>query len=522
MSSSKSGAPQAHHSEINGVEKMTKEAHESVDQEEEKKQDSPRYPPYIPLTLRILISVALVLGILGLIKGYERKGALTRLQKYTFNTVNILLSTLLALNITVTYANTLKLIREAIKYKCHPPGKRWNCKGDIVVATDGRPHGKWGIASAGFIIFWIFFNLGVTVAVALLGLTYSLEEGAIGRSPGSVGVANLTYCHKDGTQEGPKHTLLDLYNCKSLADASALGASAPFYDGSDLQYGYKFEELDDGWKYYFRENSAKDSNIIVSTKRHITTTAECKTRKLDSFEDHGPQGCNLVYYDEEKQQRVSIQKLGFSYMSMNYYFPLGPGQRLLPCPEDPRCGQLLVLEYPLGMKNGKISPDDLYFYTCTSQVKQISLSETQIIQDVPDRTALMAAASLAFSGSNTVPAYNNETHIMLSSYYGMGVGWGEEANGNETKMAKQISKATAGVFAVMDQVNGRHNVSGSEPWRGVNLEVKWDKLILSNTGLRMLVLAISSAPGRNRSYTRRCSGPLDSVSQTIRFFPTTP
>ncbi|KAF8453568.1 hypothetical protein BDZ91DRAFT_853177, partial [Kalaharituber pfeilii] len=165
--------------------------------------------PYWAVIVRLLISVLLALGILGLIKGYKRKGALTKIQKYTFNTVNILLCTLLSLNITATYAHTVRLIRRGIKNKYGIPShwttltkfdkiggfrhtvrflfRIWFPK-TVDDGTCSTVNDRTGgtVTPSFFILVWVIFDLGVTIAVALLGLTYSLEEGAIGRGSGSV------------------------------------------------------------------------------------------------------------------------------------------------------------------------------------------------------------------------------------------------------------------------------------------------------------------------------------------------
>ena len=51
---------------------------------------------------RVLVTVLLIGGTVGLLKGFSKKEALGRTQKYTFNTIMILLTLLLGINMTVS------------------------------------------------------------------------------------------------------------------------------------------------------------------------------------------------------------------------------------------------------------------------------------------------------------------------------------------------------------------------------------------------------------------------------------
>ena len=44
-------------------------------------------------------------------------------------------------------------------------------------------------------------------------------------------------------------------------------------------------------------------------------------------------------------------------------------------------------------------------------------------------------------------------------------------------MAKIVSRGSAGCIAAMDQINPRIETFGDEPWVGVQLNVKWPRLI---------------------------------------------
>ena len=76
---------------------------ESVDASPKLEAAEPeRVPSYRSALFGILVTLLLLGGTVGLLKGFVAKGALTKRQKYFFNTVIIVLTLYLALNITVS------------------------------------------------------------------------------------------------------------------------------------------------------------------------------------------------------------------------------------------------------------------------------------------------------------------------------------------------------------------------------------------------------------------------------------
>ncbi|KAF8453573.1 hypothetical protein BDZ91DRAFT_48571 [Kalaharituber pfeilii] len=486
---------------LHGTKSMSNPEERPKDPSSKKtKQNKTRYQYVIA---RVLISVLLALGLLGLFKGYESKGALTRNEKYTFNTVNLFVSTLMGLNMTITYAHTVKLIRGGIKNKPVrkgsnqenrvPPDQRGKIEEKhwtmlpifdelggfrhtvrflieiwypqpVEEETSGKVQDRTivivndrtgGTATSGFfILIWVIFNLGVTIAVALLGLTYSLEEGAaLGRSPGSISVVNASRCSQNSADiQAGQGAFSEGYICKAFAEASIFNSSTPYYgDSGSPEYGYNFKKIRNGWQYFFRETSYAD-------------------------------GWNHFVYYDDAGKTVNLTTDVAAFDSTNYFTPRGSDDSMQCESGNPRCRSLLVLE--LGLDDSSMH----YLYNCSSWVDQMAPS-IPYLYDIPERVARIAATSLAQSG---IPARieflsgDNSTSPLVTPwfffYYAGGFGWGKQAKGNAEKMAEMISEASAGVFAVMDQVNPRQIVSGSEPWRGVGLEVKWERHYLSLWG----------------------------------------
>ncbi|KAF8453574.1 hypothetical protein BDZ91DRAFT_786714 [Kalaharituber pfeilii] len=511
---------------LHGTKSMSNPEERHKDPSSKKtKQKETRYRYVI---IRVLISVVLALGLLGLFKGYESKGALTRNEKYTFNTVNILISTLMGLNMTITYAHTVELIRGGIKNKPVRKGrnqenivrqdqrgkieeKHWTMLPGFDELGGFRRTGRFlyeiwypqpveeetsgtgqdrtivivndrngGTATSGFfILIWVIFNLGVTIAVALLGLTYSLEDGtAIGRSPGSISVVNASRCSQSSADIQAEQGHFSEGNvCKAFAEASVFNSSTPYYgDSGSPEYGYNFKKIRNGWQYFFRETSVKDPTVVVSSNRSVTTGAICTARELTANGLAGDGNYHFVYYnDDGKTVHLASDVTTFD---STIFFTLQEPNVSMQCESgNPRCGRLLVME--MGPNESAMH----YLYNCSSWVDQMAPSIPHLY-DIPERVARIAATSLAQSGmpaSIEVLSGDNSTSPLVLRweffYYTRWFGWGKQANGNAEGMADMISKASAGVFAVMDQVNPRFTVSGSEPWRGVGLEVKWKRAI---------------------------------------------
>ena len=57
---------------------------------------------YLGSLFRVLVTVLLLGGTVGLLKAFSEKGALGKAQKSTFNTLMILLTVLLGINMTVS------------------------------------------------------------------------------------------------------------------------------------------------------------------------------------------------------------------------------------------------------------------------------------------------------------------------------------------------------------------------------------------------------------------------------------
>ena len=70
------------------------------------------------------------------------------------------------------------------------------------------------------------------------------------------------------------------------------------------------------------------------------------------------------------------------------------------------------------------------------------------------------------------------------------------ADGNAQKMAKLVSRGSAGCIAALDQLNPRVSIkTESEPWLGAQLKVEWLRFISTETNLQLNIIVPSVTNG---------------------------
>lgn len=406
------------------------------------------------------------------------KGALTQGEKYAYNTLILLFTTLLALNMTVAHSQFVLLIREG--YIFIPPRDDRNhhpyrfdekfpritgLRSALTFMVRGKGHTGAIRASSTFVLVWVFCNLGVAIGIALIGLTYSLEDGGVGRRPG--GFVSIVDTRNFYPVKSNRHTpdlIAEGFVAKMYADVSiSYENTTSSNPGKDDEY--QLEELDDGWRYNFREMDPKETGIMLRSDRYIKTSARCTSLKINHWD---PDTKTLNYTESDRtNQSISIFVVADRtvYLSGLDEKNLAPEICATELPElrNPRCGWMGVVQ---------IIPDNMtnsWLYDCHSTVEEVSGAKIPEHQ-VSDKTALIAATSL--SQSSLFDEYGQ-----MYGYYMNGVRWGETGDGDPKKIAKMVSRASAGAIAAMDQLNPRIKVSGSEPWKGVHLKVQWKRLI---------------------------------------------
>ena len=57
------------------------------------------------------------------------------------------------------------------------------------------------------------------------------------------------------------------------------------------------------------------------------------------------------------------------------------------------------------------------------------------------------------------------------------VRWGEFANGDPRVMENILSRSSVGCIAAMDAINPRVFLPGQEPWQGVELKIRWPRVM---------------------------------------------
>ncbi|KAF8475080.1 hypothetical protein BDZ91DRAFT_290772 [Kalaharituber pfeilii] len=445
---------------------------------------------YLQVIFRLVLTLLLIGAIVGSIKAYEMKGALTREQKYIFNSLIIMLSLILAINMTIAHSQVVFLLKDGIIRKApydnnHWPfrfarkfnkisGLRSSLSFMLSEMKPNTPRQKGSITVASlFIVVWLVFNLSVAVAIALIGLTYSLEEGGIGRHIGNISVVNTKHFFADANDLNDPERITERFTSKLYADVSiAYANKRPSDDRPDDEF--EVLELEGSWGYNFREMDP-GRKIILRSDRYVTTSASCRALRIQQFDESTS---TLVYIEDDG----SLQKVTPIYLrngSTTYMSSMREDYSIYDC--GSRCGWLAVMEVV-----SLTDFSDAWLYDCNSTVHEVEgayLPE----HEISDHMAVIAATSLTQSG------IIDESGRSFAYYAGK-VKWGKRMEGNPRAMEKVVSRFSVGCIAAMDQLNPRVIIPGQQPWKGVLLKVRWPRLIavLVVIGSLQLIAASSS------------------------------
>ncbi|KAF8465502.1 hypothetical protein BDZ91DRAFT_794858 [Kalaharituber pfeilii] len=257
-------------------------------------------------------------------------------------------------------------------------------------------------------------------------------------------------------QDTEAQTWLQRSIAKYFADTSLLSNSS-----------YPIQQYEDGW---FRGNSFLDKELVVKTEFFIRTTATCTAKEISALKFDNGQA--TIFYEEDDGTERFIRDIVVGRISTTYLSHLTSDDITIEtCHDQPRCGVLIVTqikEYE-DVRNGA----GAWLYLCQSTVHRVSGTSTMLPPlEITDDMAITAATSLASSGLEN----RGSTGLWMYSYYREGFGWGVRKKGDAQQMAMMISRATAGVFAVMDHANPRKLVPGMQPWRGVQLKIRWPQV----------------------------------------------
>ncbi|KAH6683482.1 hypothetical protein F5X68DRAFT_137416 [Plectosphaerella plurivora] len=335
------------------------------------------------------------------------------------------------------------------------------------------------------VMSWILLIVGSQVAVAIIGLCYSVEiatSRALIITPGNVAIPDLRTIQALGTMPGStpststKEYITNSYGQISVsygaAEMDRLPGEGQLRDSADPVIFCDLTTC----QYFFYERPATTTDddatmrLTVATNRSINVTSTCEAWS--------------VLATDLLTQTVSFDESGGGRTS-NISFPVAPGtdqtifvtNTTAPCGMG--CSQVMALE---------MSSDSSWLYNCTvniGAVSNVTLPEHQVGEEVRQ----LAAGAIALQGyftqlqlgdglqSQVYPAQS------INGYPNMGL---------EKVMARKVMQFSIGAIAVMANLNTPVCLDGVVPEQAVALVVEhWGYILLILTGVASLHFALS-------------------------------
>ena len=312
-----------------------------------------------------------------------------------------------------------------------------------------------------FAAIWLLINLAAQILVAMIGLTYSINqaENYVDTDIGLISVADLgTTMFTSNKNES---TVL-----AQMAAAQAYGIEGQDYDWEVItvpdQQIYKQTTYtdDDGtyWLYRFVDANAKNPLLTVVSSRTVKATAECNAYDvIDGI------------YGEKPEITFVYDGKNYTYNS----YEASPGAVVYTSDGNetcgPRCAVIRAVQFADGFDVTSAS-----YYECNNTVHQVeggfqidgTLAPDKAY-DLPDREAFLYAGAIAWTGFITP---NDSTQHQL---YSIGSPWSPAYNLFSGGLRSQVTSFSMNAIAAMDDHGRRVNTTGVRPLYGLEASVEW-------------------------------------------------
>ena len=361
----------------------------------------------------------------------------------------------------------------------------------------------WEAVGKPFIFFscllWILLNLGAQIGVAIISLTYNMDNGLdtngtyttrdivrfpkldcyynpniyTSISPGEVDClnspeSNLTFANQYGR--------LSRYaeQCRYISDDRRLPA--------DQRCDYYMRNDDQEFTYRFREWSFQDTTYAYPylTDRTIQSSpGQCYEYKIrDPIESvdtpDGPQSSWLYsYYNETYNGTLQIPRFLAAFDSTTYIYdsvvyPQNATERL--------CGERCMEMFAFRSKGIHTNRTNAMF-SCPITVSEV-INATHPKHHVPNDVAKLAAAGIALHGRYTSPDDKNPDFKDWHQYqmYPWGSEW-EIHNKSAQEVGARMAEFAIGSIRGMAQNNPPDRIQGTLPILGYRLDVYWSYAI---------------------------------------------
>jgi hypothetical protein len=417
-----------------------------------------------------LLTAMLCGSIAAVLKAYSVHKTLTTPQKRTFNAIITGLSVGLGLNLIASLKSYAKMMRWRLLASNYRPLDQFDlimgCHQQMnvlqLLIKARRPKYPFIPTSTQLMcLVWVATCVGAAILVAVLGLTYSLEQSTdyLGITTGNISMVELSYI-------GNFNTSLSTYYSE-LGAAYTYGIQGQNYwvqpVTGDANLGYRQSiQADPAYpgysEYWFGDENPGDQFLEVMTGRYVSSVAACDAFPV--INDYQTEG-NVVYVEGGQNQTAFVYEHapgGMTYISDTNSTCGG------------RCTNINVFQPMLISDNQADSIDFAQFFKCNNNISEVFYvsPEHAEVYGLPDLQARMLAGAIGWQG---VYYINNTQQYRLFS---PNTPQAPQQAATEDYVALLISQYSTKAIAAMDDHGPRHNISSSSvPISAVYLKVTW-------------------------------------------------
>ncbi|KAL8686914.1 MAG: hypothetical protein Q9218_006768, partial [Villophora microphyllina] len=458
---------------------------------------------------RLIFTAILVALVLFTLKVYQDKGAVAHTDKITFNTVITVLNLALGLNFLEAFKDMAKVLRWRVlanrKFTVREADLILGGESLTKLLTLMRESMKKPLTVT-VCICWISLNLLAQASIAVIGLTYSMDNGQDSRtittSRGSVSVPLVDCYYNNGTcttspGEPPEIAQNEAHSygeitpgenvCHYTSDDQIFNASQDceyFINQNRHEYAYRFMEFNP-------DDRARSYPFL--TKRLIKASAgDCYQYTTGDFYDvasgDGPQSVRVRPYSNGTHNgTISIPRPATAFDSTTYVYA---GDFAPQNASAQACGPRCIWLYAF-QSYGPVTKRDSSVFQCPITVSNVSNAGNPA-HIVPDDTARMAAASIALTGRYTNPNGSEWKHWQQYQLYPYGSHWETNALSPQLVGAR-MAEFAIGSLTAMATLNKRTLIPGTLPNLGFHLSIHWNYMIALAaciTGVHALLVAL--------------------------------
>ncbi|KAL8708582.1 MAG: hypothetical protein Q9220_006517 [cf. Caloplaca sp. 1 TL-2023] len=370
---------------------------------------------------RLIITVIIVILVIVVVKVYENKGAVAHDDKYVFNTVITVLNLALGLNFLEAFKDMAKVLRWRVlanrKFTVRETDLILGGESLMKLVTLMRESMRKPLTL--FVcVCWIALNLLGQASVAMIGLTYSYDNGlnssTITTSQDFVSVPRVDCYYNNGTCTTSPTAPPEIAQNEAHSYGEITPGDSPcWYNTDDDIYkspqDCSYFQKRGGLEYAYRFNEYNPGDLSRAypflTKRLIKTSpGQCYqySARVDGFTDSpdGPESMiTYAYSNQTFNGTISVSRPDTALDSTTYvYNGVWAPQNASAAACGPRC----IWIYAIRQSGPVTGNRPLEVFQCPITVSNVTnIGDSAHV--VPDDTARMAAASIALSGRYTNP-----------------------------------------------------------------------------------------------------------------------